>query len=563
MVKSRNGLKEALSMESNARGREPEESKTGKARKGKSKILVVGDLFIDENWLMARCDNYHSTNPGRHHYTSLLSGPDSMILSLCGVASVMKILRGPTDNSGHTTRFRNQLLEEHELVGVGAWNPADEPVLKCILCPRATNKIRMTPYTLAGISGPKQKDSEQRWCPYQDHAECSSPPSPHLVNLIEDEQHIKSSTNRLFRIYEGYRSDKPKLLYRFDWKMELDDDILHSEKLDPFKNAEAVVIVDHGKGVIRDKVIERLCNTNKNAKWYVRLKLAAPAWLRILKENGVKPRLIVSDQQVVDYQYGIRNWRHGQILGRGSLEILGDMLGLQTYEHGDEKPSEYPQAENTAILFVDNSAIAASRIDKKQDAAVEYVPPPQGDLKPIRVGRTSVFFISLIYRDLYPGNSKQPLSPTTIRSACEWALSNVYKWTQKCTGAWVSEKPSGLSGPFHEVITWGTSGVTDEPRAGKQEYVRSWDEWNHSSKELGIVPRGSKKSDVEVQLWRAYGTLPSYVCPGGRKRSEINRLIYSLNGYVKKEAPEFPFNCLFLVSCPRDIFTKSFDLLQD
>jgi hypothetical protein len=90
----------------------------------KQTILVIGDWFIDENWLMARCNNYHSTNVGDFHYTSLLHGPDCLILSVCGVANVLKILFGnPEDRKGSALR------DKYNLIGIGAWNQRDTGIL--------------------------------------------------------------------------------------------------------------------------------------------------------------------------------------------------------------------------------------------------------------------------------------------------------------------------------------------------------------------------------------------------------------------------------------------------
>ena len=50
----------------------------------------------------------------------------------------------------------------------------------------------------------------------------------------------------------------------------------------------------------------------------------------------------------------------------------------------------------------------------------------------------------------------------------------------------------------------------------------------------------------ELHLWRSYGTLQKYVCPGGEKRSNINNLVSSLNEFKKNRSPIVPFNSLFI-----------------
>ena len=71
-----------------------------------STVLVVGDFFIDENWLMARTDNYHSTDVGKAHYDSQINGPNSFVSSVCGAATVLKTLAGSKDESDFTKAYQ-------------------------------------------------------------------------------------------------------------------------------------------------------------------------------------------------------------------------------------------------------------------------------------------------------------------------------------------------------------------------------------------------------------------------------------------------------------------------
>jgi len=54
------------------------------------------------------------------------------------------------------------------------------------------------------------------------------------------------------------------------------------------------------------------------------------------------------------------------------------------------------------------------------------------------------------------------------------------------------------------------------------------------------------KAEKQIHLWRAEGKLKGFVCPGGRKRSEVNELLTRLHAYEQKQDPEHPFNCLLL-----------------
>ena len=304
-----------------------------------------------------------------------------------------------------------------------------------------------------------------------------------LRNLVDDKSSKKfTSTNRIFRIYEGFGSDLPKLRYRFDWQIDLDKKYVNYDVFKDIKEVEAIVIVDHGKGVVTDEIIDLLLNSEsfKNTKWYVRTKLKSPSWFKKINEKEKKLRLLVADQQLINHVYGERMWTRSTSLCRASLELLGNMLGLKTYEHGNPLESDLISSENTAVLFEENWAIAGSRYkDSKQDsdsedkARIYYLPKSSDEAASIRVGRTSIFFNSLIYRDLM----NNELNESTMPIATEWALQNMNKWMETCTAAWKDENPSALSGPFEDVISWNQNvkeGKDIRPGFIEEDYYESW-----------------------------------------------------------------------------------------
>lgn len=516
-------------------------------KKERKKVLVVGDWFIDENWLMAKTDNYHSTDVGDAHYNSLIKGPDSFVLSVCGVANVLKVLSG--------NDITDSINSKYDILGIGAWNPRDTALIKSILCAEKETKLFMTPYTLTNnlhtLTNNLQKKNDLP-CLHRYN----------LKNIVSNHKTNDVSTNRIYRIYEGFGSDLPKLRYRFDWQLDLDKTFLDYSILDDISNVEAIVIVDHGKGVVTDTLIQKLLSKHENANWYVRTKMKSPSWLNVFREQKKSLRLIVVDQQLINYMYGVRIWKRSTSLCRASLELLGNMLGLKTYQHGKPVEASLMNAENTAILFEDNWAITGSRF-KETNAKICYFPKSSDEKMTIRVGRTSIFFNSLIYWDLMVSQ----LDENTISKATEWALRNMNEWMNKCTEAWKNEKPSALSGPFSEVISWHTTN-NFEIREGTicEDYETSWEEWNLSSTKQGILtytigqdesktlPKASEDDRYntddnllrELHLWRSYGTLPNYVCPGGEKRSNVNDLVSSLNEYSKSDDHTVPFNCLFI-----------------
>lgn len=462
----------------------------------KDKILVIGDWFIDENWLMAKTDNYHSTDVGEAHYSSLIKGPANFVLSVCGVASILKTLSGNKNNEDNTNKEdpKNQSInDKFDLVGVGAWNPRDTEIIQRILCARNPHKKFMTPYALTNNL---QKLLEE--CPRDKGTGClkCDRKNYQLINLVREgpksEENV--STNRIYRIYEGFGSDKPKLRYRFDWQIDLDENLINPNWFEGIDNVKAVIMVDHGKGVITDSLIDTLLRLYGDANWYVRNKLETPSWFERLVSNNKKLKLLVIDQQLVNHTYGLRTWQRNGKLCRASLELLGELLGLKTYKHGVERHLKTILAKNTAVLFEKNWAIGGSRRKDgdNNDAQVYYFPKQSEKEWDIRVGRTSIFFHSLIFWDLMVRNLEEPVDSqnTQLSMATTWAIRNMETWMYECTQAWVKERDQALSGPFSSVTGWYSTAQHVEMYKNKiraEQYLKSWDKWNESSTSKGII----------------------------------------------------------------------------
>jgi len=516
----------------------------------KKKILVIGDTFVDENWLMSKFDLYHSYNVGREHYISNLRGPDSQIISLCGVAGIIRILKGSEANDEKSkSKAMKSFHDEYDLFGISVYNPIDNDLMKCVLCPKHRQEKKLTPYVLSGLKNPTFVNNK-RICPYGKGLECKN--STQFINLVEGKNAEKAiSTNRLIRVYEGFGSDQRNLEYRYDWRLDqLQDYIdinLLKKKLKDIRreSVKAIIVVDHGYGVIGPEIVTYLNETFTEANWYVRCKLLSAEWLKkMCVSSKPKIKLIFTDEQLITQQYGVRKWWHSpSVMGRASLEILGDMLGLAKFEHGVSIKSDGIKAETAAVLFENDTAIAGSLLKNKKDAQLAILHRAPGERQPIHVGRSSVFFSSLIFWDLIV----RKLNGKKLHAACEWALHNEYQWTKRCTKAWREENPNNLSGPFDQAIDELPKSTT--PASEPPNYFASWDDWNQSSKKIGFIKiEQSVKNNInsEIQLWRAQGMLKDYFCPGGQKRTDINELIKRLYHYSKLDNPQHPFNCLFL-----------------
>ena len=463
-------------------------------------ILIVGDSFVDENWLMSRVDIYHSYNVGKEHYISKPLNTDSRIISFCGAASLWRMLHGPKDPPDQERLIRSR----YELIGLSAWNPGDASLLRCLLCNEADATKGLTPFRLSGLRAPHAaKNSDAPVCPISSRPCGFAPLVFNLVKELDQEAERHTSSNRLIRLYEGFGSDQPCLQYRFDWRLDLEDKYKNYDIIDSIKKkiagrtVAAIAVVDHGYGVVDARLIGNLCRHFPDARWYVRCKMESAPWMEGLTKSRKALRLIFTDEQLLEYRYGVRVWRHGPaVLGRAALEVLGDLLGMPTFRHGRAIPAQGLPAENAALLFADDTAIAASRTEAGEgdDAFLINISGAPGEKKPIHVGRSTVFFASLVYWDLMVHGLDKSLSV-----ACRWALRNAYRWTEECTKAWLLQIPSDLGGPFAKAIYGGPEPSYQPASAESQSdsdrlYKAAWRRWNESSTDLGIIRLASEEA---------------------------------------------------------------------
>jgi len=237
--------------------------------------VIIGDWFIDENWLVAKHESYSSSHTGDIHYLSKHPSVGKRMISLCGAPELLVVLN-------------SFLGKEYEFIGFGAWNIIDNDIIKCTSCTATKEGKFMTPYTIKSLQNVSNKPKEdptnneganikdyERTCPY-DSSTCSYP-ELESVNLAA---HSGLSTNRIIRCYEGYSGGLPHLRYRFDWQLPIGENDLNFNGLEKKlkgKTITAVIIEDHGKGVVNDISLRELLKVLEHPKndisWYIRSKI--------------------------------------------------------------------------------------------------------------------------------------------------------------------------------------------------------------------------------------------------------------------------------------------------
>jgi hypothetical protein len=520
-------------------------------------VIIIGDWFLDENWLIAKTESYSSSATGNQHYISKHDTIEKRIISLCGASAGLAVLK--------------QYLPEFHFVGFGVWNRDDKDNIKCSLCNEWVGLKIITPYVLHPTLKPCEKkdksqtlssssnESQNASCKYQD---------TDLINLANDD--FKAATNRVIRFYEGYGLGNPNLLYRIDWVIPAKEDKINYNNLE-LNNMDvaAIVIQDHGRGVVNNSLIKKLIEIYDNkVTWYIRSKMDNPGWLKELKEKNIPARLNVVDYKLFDLWHGKRCSRYGSELGRASLETLGDLIGNYIYEHGKairSKKDYYSQ--RAAVLFDDNTAIAIDGEkfivrgrEKFRGACYNLYKNHDRPQQLINLGRTNMFFNALVYQDLSPKYSNLPFG-----RQCENALSVANEWIVKASDCWrkglyyfygdYSKAFGKSSEPEHskKLISKELEPPPEDLLSKEKEedlyneaYEALWEKWNDSSNKLGIIDKGLEKP---FQIWRGMGTLKDYICVGGPKRNAINDLLKKVEQFNRQKEINYSFNCL-LVSSP-------------
>lgn len=445
-------------------------------------VLIMGDWFIDENWLVAKHNTYSSSHTGDVHYISRHKDIGRRMISLCGAAEILEVLRLYIERI-----HRNDM----SFIGIGAWSNQDDSILKCTLCPRHPEMKCLTPFTIKSL-----KDKvKPNICPY-DNSQCKY--NPMLWNLSREAE--TTSTNRIIRCYEGYGGGEPHLLYRFDWQLQPQDlNYKPLEKICSDRNIYAVIIEDHGQGVITTESISELIKVLKNntnfqmIRWYIRTKIDDPKWMTKLRDENIKAKLIVIDYRLAVHKQGVRKWQYGKKLGRSSLEILGKLTGKGVYRHGHLQGGKDSLQSQRAAVMMDNNKVIAMDNDTCYN-----LHKSAGSKQLINIGRTTMFFNALIAQDLIDENSN-------FGQQCRLALQSAFDWSKVQSEEWNKEELNFYN--YEKSLTYlakdkkrnltfikGNDPNAEIDADAEQPYESAnysdlWNEWNASSLKYGILEK--------------------------------------------------------------------------
>jgi len=453
-------------------------------------VLVLGDWFVDDHWVVGDDRSTTSSRIGRRHLSSL-QDVHSATESLCGAGRTAAVLHGAG----------------FDLTGVGVCSPRDEEVLLELLNPRGV--AERNPHTL------------RRWTDFPSgESGARGSATARFVNLGTPD----CGTWRAIRFYEVI-DDRIELTQRVDWETELPGR-LETEKLAAIleDRFDAVVIKDLGKGLLDSVVLGMVAAALRDVPWFVSTKVWRPHWRTLL--TGVDLRLLLIPDMAARAALGDRldhksdvdrrlaSWMVGRVTpSKGALAMVDNRL-LRWLS-----PDEDVQVEPTIVVVVpDDQTVLAFHQD---GSACLFVDENTRETVPLPLA--SVLLGSLTARLLGRQSSG-------FDESIRGAVGFVHRWREFEIGrithhsAWKpSEEPK-------DDLASATDRLLGERSFNWPEAQTQWVESFNTSRR-GVVMRNGEH---RLELWRSMTELDGYVCIVRTKRSAVARLVdmvRSFDGY--------------------------------
>jgi len=489
-------------------------------------LLVVGDWFVDENWIVTEESLATSSHVGRRHYRSRIEDPDAQILSLCGAGGVASLLHGLSQ------RMKEEGKTGFGVFGLGAWDQEDTRFVASLL--DAGTTLGQTPQTLHALRAPTDQPRTNRAHQTAHCLSCLQTPCKRMRSLGKP----GSGTWRVIRVYQRTGNRAPELLNRYDWEIRRDRMPGEAEIESAFKPTgsdavqplwrgtpfTAIVVVDHCKGLVSPALVANLRKAYPTAKWYARCKDPGATWLRHLPA-GLALELLV--------------------LGPRGLESSGEswFLGRHISEDAITFLSSQP-SRRTVALHHDNHVAALERTGLDQGELLVCLDPPP----PLRtrVGRTTVLFSALL-ADLAGLRQDQK---DDFKASLGQSLAKAHRWCkeiEQILGERIArDHPS--SGVKHECVDFRShfGHVLSVPirEAGHDTFALSKVKeqkvaWELSRQDIGTLPRSRDRGHGEptkkLQLWRGWSPVIGFMALSPDRRRDIARLVKAATAFADED----------------------------
>ncbi len=490
--------------------------------RAKQRVLVVGDWFVDEHWATGHHRSGTASRMGRTHQRSLHK-PDHAVQSLCGAGRTASVLHQA--KVGHACLF--------DTYGIGMWHRADTHLLEQMLDP--STHAGHTPFRIER-SAPQGQSTGRLF---------TLSALPRLQDKVRgDEVH---GTEHIIRTYQR-RGARFEVSERIDWilrptrggkpaeewitgETDLEGCPELDKVADPVHTA-AVVIKDHGRGVISVPLIKWLKARLPKALWFVSSKAWMPTWFNELPTPNLRVLLIPQ----VPAQTAVQNAMLGCWLTRSGWATK-EALDIMDSMHNEY----FKDSARSMVIVLPEGCTVLSR----EQAGAH---PPSGwiqlraELERVAapVPMASVFLPALVGHIMTKENLEhQELLKRSLAFTQEWMTHEGGRIDDP--DKWNPQEPS--LAPFADPKT---------PSVGKWDPLEDWldvtDQWGQaygvkkgarmgpeSEPGWGFIESATEK---RIELWRAMTDLEGYVCLVESKRRAVRKLVTIFDRFTRGEATD-------------------------
>lgn len=534
-------------------------------------ILVIGDWFVDENWIVTTENSPTSSHIGKQQYRSRVGNIDAQLLSLCGAGSVARLLHSLDGIKSEDGKEKQDV----QLFGLGHWEPDDTHHLAALF--RSDCQVNyQTPHTLRGMIEVNSDDEvETKPLCHKDRHCFDQCAKSKQEDMYKCERLFSLSekgwgTWRVLRVYGQTGAKTPVLMHRYDWELlekkqtPMEKSGENVEKLNTlFKlwkkqfvkgdTFDAIVIVDHDKGVVSTGLIKFLKNhpITKGTRWYARTKNPEAEWLTIL---GGELKLLLFGPMYLNTVFIRDPWFYGKHLSLEAIEWLRKKAKPEKKVLEKNFNENINTKESCVIAFHKDGRIAAyipsdlfewndnieDDLLPKDDILLSTTKHP--DPRVFLVGRTSVFFAYMVslMENLIKKESNLKLSKQNFLNSMEKS----YDWcrmNEKSLYQEVFKKKTKLDfrENFRKIFTKKTEIIhfNIALHSYKKE-VELWEK-SHSIRNYGIIDQSTENlSPVnKFQIWRGWSPVDGFIALDLEHRKNIARMVYFVRDFVNDPHP--------------------------
>lgn len=478
-------------------------------------VLIAGDWFVDENWLIAPHHSASSSHVGREHFR-IISRRGEVVKDLCGGGLIARIfyelrkyaLPGSTSTTPtHTLRKIRDIdknftdhqavttPKEFQLCGVGRWNEADNTALPHFIHANCTRAGRANRASFS-LSMPV----------------CQDEVDLKLINLARPAE--DAATIRCIRTFIRSGGTLSQIS-RIDWEPEPPATKTSGQSpqypdLETLRNQiVAIVIDDHLKGSVTKDLIHLLRKyAREDARWFVRTKDAAVAdvstWPDWMKAIGKPLELLVIGPETCCRDYALNGLlAKSDRLAAHSFDILETLMR----RHGPEHASS---GARNIVLTSDKLEAVGLFQDRK---LVIAKPPSAPREQPDKINWTTALFAGLSYEMMVDAASGMLVQQPEV------LLKRSLQHAHDHSGV---KFDASLHAPSIE-----------SPQPASWDNVER--EWHQAQAGLGLVnPTGPEK---RLEIWRAACDLPGYIACIKEKRESIRRIWHGIRRFGGNKRP--------------------------